>query len=245
VNPRDIFRATDTKYWFDCLKCCHQFKISISHISINNRWCPYCSNQKLCDKDCKICHDKSFASSDKAQYWSDQNEIRARDAFKSSGKKYWFNCHLCNNDYEAILRDISIGMWCSCTINKTETKLFNHLKEKYINNEFIHSFSIDWCKNPETNRNLPFDFVSHSLKLIIELDGRQQFEQVSNWQTPEESQKRDNFKMKQANLNGYNIIRILQLDVWFDKNDWNDKLDNAITEIKNKETPSIIKLFNK
>ena len=34
--------------------------------------------------------------------------------------------------------------------------------------------------------------------------------------------------MKCANEQGYSVIRLLQDDVFFDKNNWKDKLDNAI-----------------
>jgi len=50
-----------------------------------------CSDKKLCDKeDCKKCFEKSFASHEKAKYWSNKNELKPRQVFKSSGKKYFF-----------------------------------------------------------------------------------------------------------------------------------------------------------
>ena len=39
--------------------------------------------------------------------------------------------------------------------------------------------------------------------------------------------------MKCANTNNKNIIRLLQEDVWLDKNDWENKLLNAIYNINN------------
>lgn len=38
--------------------------------------------------------------------------------------------------------------------------------------------------------------------------------------------------MIQARDHGYSIIRILQTDVWFDKNNWKENLHNAIMKAK-------------
>lgn len=75
---------------------------------------------------------------------------------------------------------------------------------------------------------MPFDFCIKDYKLIIELDGEQHFKQVSNCQSPAETQKNDKYKMKCANDHGYSVIRIYQLDVWNDKNDWKSNLIDAI-----------------
>ena len=50
-------------------------------------------------------------------------------------------------------------------------------------------------------------------KIIIELDGAQHFKQVRNWQSPEEQLIKDKYKMEQANINGYSVLRLLQEDV--------------------------------
>ncbi len=69
-----------------------------------------------------------------------------------------------------------------------------------------------WCKNYETGRFLPFDFCIDNI--IIELDGLQHFEQVSNWQSPELSRIKDTYKERTAISKGYYVIRLLQSEVW-------------------------------
>ena len=103
------------------------------------------------------------------------------------------------------LSDITKGVWCSFCVNKTELILFNKLKEKY--NTLRTQYKVDWCKN---KKHLPFDFVIEERKIIVELDGKQHFEQIGSWQSPEETMKNDLYKMKCANENGFSIIRILQ-----------------------------------
>jgi len=100
------------------------------------------------------------------------------------------------------------GDGCPHCVNKTEYKLWLRLKEIYPTVQ--RQFKADWCKQKLC---LPYDFVIEEHKKIIELDGPQHFEQVSNWLAPELQHQRDLFKMKCANENGYSVIRVLQKDV--------------------------------
>ena len=43
--------------------------------------------------------DKSFASHEKAIYWSDKNELKPFQISKGTDKKYWFNCNVCNHKF--------------------------------------------------------------------------------------------------------------------------------------------------
>ena len=121
------------------------------------------------------------------------------------------------------------GCGCPYCVNKTEFILYEYLQKLY---EITKQFKKDWCKNNDTNKYLPFDFCIEELKIILELDGRQHFEQVMNWKTPEEQYENDKYKEKCANENGYSIIRLLQEDVFNDKYDWKTELINNIEKIK-------------
>ena len=60
-------------------------------------WCPYCCQapKKLCtEADCKICHERSFASHPMSSLWYQEKngDITPRNIFKSSNKKVWFKC---------------------------------------------------------------------------------------------------------------------------------------------------------
>jgi len=77
LKPNQVFKNTHKKYWFDCDKCIHHFKISLHSINIKNNWCIFCANQKLCEKEeCKECFEKSFASHHKSKFWSQLNELK-------------------------------------------------------------------------------------------------------------------------------------------------------------------------
>ena len=62
------------------------------------------------------------------------------------------------------------------------------------------------------------------------LDGRQHFEQVSNWLSPEHNLERDNYKTRKAIKNGYTVIRIGQQDIFSDKINWKTKLKELLIE---------------
>jgi very-short-patch-repair endonuclease len=233
--PRKLFKCSGKKFWFNC-ECGHDFESALSEITgQHNTWCPYCSNppKKLCDnEDCKSCHEKSFASQEKSKYWSDKNGDIPRKVFKSAKNKYWFNCD-CGHNFESSLNNIYNNKWCPICVNKTEKKLYEQLLQIYPN--LVPQFRVDWCKNPNTNSYLPFDFVLKDQKIIIEPDGSQHFVQVSNWNSPEEQFKNDKYKEKCANDHGYSIIRILQEDVWNDTYDWISELKKSIEQIVNEK----------
>ena len=130
INPRNVCLGSNQKYWFDCDNCFHCFEITLTGINRGN-WCSYCCNppQKLCDNNCTHCFTNSFASHKKSQYWSSKNgDTKPRDVFKSTHKKYWFDCNICGHLFESILSDITKnGSWCGYCGNIKLCVLINHL----------------------------------------------------------------------------------------------------------------------
>jgi hypothetical protein len=234
ITPRMVTKTSVTdKYKFKCYKCNHIFLQSPEGIS-KDRWCQYCCKptQMLCnDANCKHCFTNSFASNKMSIYWSDKNEVLPRNVMKSTPtKKYIFNCDTCHNEFIMNTNCVSKGHWCPNCRNKTELKLYKALKEVYPT--IKSQFYADWCKNEETNKKLPFDFVLEKYKIIIELDGEQHFTQVRKWNNNvDESFARDMYKMDCAISNGYKVIRITQKDVYNDNNDWYDKLIMCIEKL--------------
>jgi very-short-patch-repair endonuclease len=229
LMPRQVFKSADRKtFIFNCI-CGHKINMNLKNISSKGNWCSYCAHQKLCENnDCSMCFNNSFVSVERSKYLHDKT-ISPRMLFKSTNKKYKFDCDVCNKVFSCQLSDITKGVWCSFCVNKTEQILFDKLKEKY--NTLERQFRVEWCKNIKTNRYLPFDFVIEERKFIIELDGKQHFEQIGNWMSPEETRKNDLYKMKCANENGFSVIRILQKDVYKNKYNWLEELIDNIEKI--------------
>jgi very-short-patch-repair endonuclease len=142
--------------------------------------------------------------------------------------KYICNC---KNESEIRFSTFQNGSRCGKCKNKTEEIVYSFFKNKYI---ITHQAKFDWCKNIN---HLPFDFLFNDYKILLEIDGRQHFEQVSNWESPDNIFKKDIMKMKSALENNYSIIRIFQEDIFYNNINWQDKIINSI---KYYDDPSII-----
>ena len=138
-------------------------------------------------------------------------------------------CNKCNNIFQQLYTNHIIQKQgcpnCGCRITE---KIFH----KYLQSIFpsvIRQFKQKWCRGKHCLR---FDECISELKILFELDGNQHFKQIMNWKSPEENQITDRFKMKCANENGYSVIRIIQVDVLYDKYDWKKELLDNIEKIK-------------
>jgi very-short-patch-repair endonuclease len=149
VKPEDIpLYHQASKYWFKCDVCPHEFETLPYTIAKINTWCSYCSNKKICDDTrCSICYNKSFASSERAQYWSTKNTINPRNVFKSCNKKFIFNCNTCHNEFTATLNNISAGKWCkSCGQVKSHTAQMMKIDEFLERSKDAHGDTYDYSK---------------------------------------------------------------------------------------------------
>jgi very-short-patch-repair endonuclease len=239
ISARQVFKKCDTiKYKLYCDVCNHEFERALYNVKEDTTHCIYCviPTKILCDEqNCNFCNERSFASHNKSEFWSNKNKYKPREVVRGSNNKFVFNCNKLH-EFSATLSHIVNGTWCPICVNKTEEILYEKIKIEYPN--IISQYKTDWCKNNNTKKYLRYDFVLHEYKIIIELDGEQHFTQVSNWKSPEEQFDNDKFKQECANNNGYSIIRILQVDVFNDKYDWKTELIHNIEKIK---TDSIIK----
>jgi hypothetical protein len=127
--------------------------------------------------------------------------------------------------------------WCYVCKHKTQEILYNWLTSAYPEYEISVEQKFPWCVNTKTEKQSRFDFTIEHLKIIIELDGRQHFEDTSNWDPAHITLKTDITKMKAAIENGYTIIRLIQEDVLFDNIEWQMILKE---NIKLRSKPSIV-----
>ena len=226
LKPRDVsIKKPRGKFWFDCDVCGHKFDSTLGHVAGDGNWCPYCSSQKMCSSEilCYSCHNKSFASYDgntlsgkkKVDCWSSKNELTPRDvSIKNSSDKFWFDCDVCGHEFDSRLNNIvSGGNWCPICKNKTELKLLNWLTNFDLIISIEKEYSPEWCSTKYLKYNVKknsidkgkyqyrFDFlvtIRGKKNIIIELDGQQHFEQVSNWKSPFCQQIRDKYKEMKA-----------------------------------------------
>jgi very-short-patch-repair endonuclease len=231
INPRELVKGSNKKYCFNCKLCKHEIYVALNDVQ-NGKLCAYCANQKLCSKeDCNICFNKSFASHERILEWDyAKNKDNPRNIFKGSEKKYWFNCKTCKLSFNSMLYNLYINIYyCPTCQNKTETILYKFLLDRYDIVERQKIF--DWCIKNKRKNEYRFDFYIESINTVIELDGKQHFEQISNWTPPDINRANDIYKINKCIEHGVNIIHLLQEDVWNNKNDWSNKLLESIKYI--------------
>ena len=229
--PRQVFLQSNRKVRFDCTKCKHSYDTRLTHYYRNNGACAYCANQKLCASEaCQICFNKSFASHPRMTCWSPKNTLDPRMTFKGSDKRAIFDCDVCHTEFDSKLCNILTGYFCGGCRLRTETKVLKYLREVYPHCK--RQLRYDWARFSKTNSVMPFDFGLEEEKILVELDGIQHFEQVSNWDHPDNVRAKDVEKTVKAVEAGYSVIHIFQPEVWSDAYDWQVVLREQVEGLK-------------
>lgn len=241
VDPKTVPPHSDIKLWF---KCPNVFQCGCEHIylsKINNRTrsvkpsgCPFCASKQYCiHSTLNVTHPEISSEwnyelntllpsnfsygSHEIVHWKCTND--ATHNYKCSIKERVLSsqgCPLCRTSTEAIL-------------NKFLIEIENPITKKHFDIKW--SFRPTWCRGEVTNNILQFDFVVMDKMIIIELDGKQHFTDVEYFKKTRDTEvMNDVYKMKKAINNGYSIIRISQLDVRRDKNNWKQKLIDLINK---------------
>ncbi len=224
-------------FLFNCDVCNHEFEMQPGKVSseLRSHWCPYCSNTYLCKKeDCMHCFNRSFASMPQSIMWSKKNELKPRQVFKKTTKRYLFDCSDCKLEFTNSPGEMYFHKsGCTICTLKTEKKMIKYLIETYSEYTIIRNPRFDWCKNQNTGKHLPFDILIEEFKLIIEIDGNQHFKYIDFFKNDViKTQNRDLYKMKMAKENGYSIIRIVQLDILYERFDWRIELHDYLKMYK-------------
>ena len=109
------------------------------------------TRQQLCRNiECKNCFNRSFASNEKSKNWSEKNKLTSREVFKSSGKKFWFDCE-CGHEFECTLDKVNgYNIWCSYCSDPPQRLCENTDCKSCFNNSFAsHEKSKYWSKKNE------------------------------------------------------------------------------------------------
>lgn len=235
-TPRQVFLQSNKPVDFVCRACEHSFRTPPNHYARRDKGYPYCANSKLCEsEDCNICFTKSFASHPRMACWSPKNTLNPRMTFKGSDKRAIFECDVCSSEFDSKLCNILSGYFCGYCVRKSEKKVLAFLRSE--SPDWKTQLRYDWCRFSETNHVMPFDFGLEEEKVLIELDGIQHFEQVSNWDHPERVQAKDIEKIRKAMEAGYSVLHLYQPEVWEDRYDWKGVLKEQVERLRVKGEP--------
>ncbi len=111
-SPEEYTSGSNTKVWWICSKpdkCCeHRWEAKISKRTGDNRGCPYCCNQKICEhnnliKFSKICEEWDY----------DRNKKGPEEYSPGSHKKVWWKClnpdRCCEHEWEATISNRTLN----------------------------------------------------------------------------------------------------------------------------------------
>ena len=208
LKPEMVSSSSGKNVWWKCCTpcehgCAHEWRARIIDRKITG--CPYCKIGKICTHQSVL-----FTHPHIIEEWhpTKNGGIDPNSLSFGSTKRVWWKCKY-NNEHvwiTAINNRCSTGKSeCPYCLNKTERKVFEYLTSMGLS--VIRQFKIDSCKRV---KHLPFDLCIPEYNTIIEIDGAQHFKAIRGWTSPEETLRRDIFKMQQAEKEGYRIIRVFQ-----------------------------------
>lgn len=232
VDLITVAKFTLKKFWFVCSSCEHEREIIPQCAFKSEDTCRHCTtrNWQHCGEiSCDKCAKRSIMSQDKYKYLSNENDHDVWKLGLGSGEYVLYDCPFCLQIYRSIVGEVTKGRWCTCTKNKTETKLLEFLKSTFPTRKMETQVSFEWCRG-NSGKLLRFDFCIDDY-IIIELDGMQHFRDKIEWNsTASKQQTRDVFKFLTVLEREYRTIRVFQEDVWDDVNDWQNQLINLIED---------------
>lgn len=170
------------------------------------------------------------------KYWDyDKNTVDPWDISRASGKEIWLKCpdqkHESHRTNAHLAYKYEYGCpYCSNESNTSKLckKVINYIES--LGYATLQEFNCKIiAKNPKTNHYLPYDIEIPDLKIIIEVQGEQHYEEnnlfnkhlakrenMTYRQSLEYRKWLDDYKMEHALSEGYNF---LQIPYWTEKNE--------------------------
>ncbi len=119
LTPLQVSAGSNKKVWWICSKG-HNYECAIGHRTSRNQGCPYCSGQRILSGF----NDLKTRNPELAGEWNyNKNGDTTPDSIAlNSHKKYWWQCHICNYEWEATPNDRSRGRACPICAKSTRTE---------------------------------------------------------------------------------------------------------------------------
>jgi formylmethanofuran dehydrogenase subunit E len=235
VTKEHITNGQYSKIPLTCLTCDYNWTRSISYLFNHKSGCPNCSGnvpwtyerliEEIKDPDLNKLFDFSKVT---------------KEHIKGCDSKIPLVCLTCKYNWISTINNVfNKGRGCPMCKNKSERKFKEYFEIAYSNYSIECQYSPKWCINQKTGYRMRYDFLittNKNINIIIEVDGVQHLKYIPHFHRNGEEdleiqRERDNQKMVYSLENNISLIRILQEDVWRDKNEWKDGLDKIINLI--------------
>lgn len=253
LDPFKLGKQSNKKVWLFCLETNHHGSYEISCANYYNGCrCSYCKkwSNKVHPMD-----SLGYCYPEISKIWSDKNIKQPEDYRPKSHERVWLKCeNHKHDDYLRIISDYTQNGSVCCPECVRERDCSSY-QEKVFNYIYSLGYTVNKeynCNilpiNPKTKRPLPFDNEIVELNLIVEVHGKQHYDEKNglhilgakqSGRTVKEqfeySVWKDEYKKEFALKNGYYYIALDYRDIQSDK--YIEILNNKIkTIILNKET---------
>ena len=128
LYPNHFFAGSTKKVWWICEKN-HSYEATIVNKVIQGTNCPYCSSNKILSGF----NDISTTMPQALKIWNyeknDKLKIYPTNISKNSGKKIWWYCNKCDNEWEAIVANMN-KVDFECPVCRKQRIHNNNIKQK-------------------------------------------------------------------------------------------------------------------
>ena len=252
LTPYDVSVNSGKEAWWQCKdNPKHEWEATISNR--NNTGCPYCSGHYASED-----YNLLVVNPNVCEEWNyNRNDKRPDEYTPKSGKKVWWKCKECNNEWKTSIAKRNNGSGCpECNKSKGEKRC----KEFFISRKFIEINQEDYDSLLNKDDNiyyvsqkeydglvgtggglLSYDFYLPKYNLLIEYQGEYHDQIILNYKgEPIElaearlikQKEHDKRKKEYAQGNEYNF-----LEIWYwDFDNIETILENTLINSVNNET---------
>jgi rubrerythrin len=115
LNPDNVKPMSNKKVWWKCGICGHEWEAAVYSRS-SGIGCPACAGRTATSENC-LAHVNPVLASE--WHRAKNGGLTPNDVTCGSGKKVWWKCHACNNEWQATVDHRSIGGGCPvCALTK-------------------------------------------------------------------------------------------------------------------------------
>ena len=165
--PQDIRPGSHKKYWWKCSKCGHEWLASPNNRTNHNSKCPACTQASGHVKG-KTDLATTHPELEKEWHPTKNKDVNPCDVKSGSGKKVWWRCSTCGNEWQASVYSRVKGGGCPSCWHSSHTSFPEQTIFYYVKKMFPDAIS--QYKSPFLGR-MELDIFIPSINYAIEYDG--------------------------------------------------------------------------
>ena len=154
ISPNNVLPGSNKKVWWQCRTCGYEWRAAVNSRNRGNG-CPACAGWANTPESCLAATNPSLASE-----WhpTKNGDLTPSDVKPGTSKKAWWQCRVCNHEWDATVASRSQGNGCPACAGRVVTP-------KNCLATVKPSVASEW--HPSRNGNLtPYDVIAGSTKKI-------------------------------------------------------------------------------